>query len=149
MLLFILALASGGCRTVQTERGVVVDVAGLRESRPGPGPSATERAGAQRVDADRLYTIYTQGLAEGALPDQRFQGRLLLISGRYEGMQTGLARRKYLELGTHDADSFVYARLSPQAESLPATLAPGEPVQLFCIGESALAGNPMVGDCQK
>jgi hypothetical protein len=144
--LALLALSLGGCAATPAVK--VMTVAAPIPGAAMPAPAALERATAQHVAADKLYTVYSQNLNEGALPDQRFRGRLLNVSGLFAGTRTGFAGQEYLELGTHDADAFVYATLSPEAEGLLHTLAPGTPLQLLCIGKGMIAGSPILGECR-
>jgi hypothetical protein len=140
------AFGLAGCATKPTE--TVINVLITTPRVVSPPPSVQQQAKAQHVTSDQLYTIYSQHLIQGALPDQRFRGRLLHVTGIFEGVDRHRPGWTFLELATHDPGAFTYAILSPDAEDLLATLQPGTEVKLLCRGAGGVAGSPFVGECR-
>ncbi len=135
-----------GCNDSPRER--VVSIPARSASLQEPTPSALDTAVAKHVTADELYTIYSQDLTIGATPDQRFDTQLLIVTGIVNGVNRRLEPAVYLELRTHDKDSFVYAEFNPDLSYVPQTLLPGAEVHLLCRGDSMIGGNPIVRACR-
>ena len=138
----VLVLALAACKSTIEEAPV--------QHGPHPlelVPYAEQLKDAKPVTANELYRVYSQGLIEGALPDQRFRFRLLHVTGIVNGTNRRLPGRVFLELRTPAESAFVYALLA-QDDPL-ATLTPGTPVKLLCHGAGAMAGSPLLKDCRR
>ncbi len=144
----VVLLLSGCAHTTPPDAAKIMTVPAGPASPVDPAPDSYALAHAEVVTADKLYTVYSQNLIEGANPDQRYRERLLLLSGSFAGINRGLPGRTYVELATHDPDAFVYAELTPEAQPLLATLTPGQSLRLTCVGAGMMAGSPRVRSCR-
>ncbi|NYF78754.1 hypothetical protein [Granulicella arctica] len=111
-------------------------------------PYAVQLKQAQIVSADMLYTVYSQHLIVGALPDQRFLGKLLHVTGVFNGVNRNLSGKTYLELRTHSDSAFAYAEMAAGDPLVVALPAAGTKLRLLCRGAGAVAGSPMLTECR-
>lgn len=98
------------------------------------------------VTADQLLNAYKNNEVAA---NQQFKGKKLLVSATIDSIQAGLGDEPYLSLRAGGEMEFnrPQAHLADSEQSKAAALNKGQKVKLLCIGNSEIAGSPMLADC--
>ena len=98
------------------------------------------------VTADQLLTAYKNNEIAA---NQQFKGKNLLVSATIDSIQAGLGDEPYLDLKAGGEMEFnkPQAHLADSEQAKAATLSKGQKVKLLCVGNSEIAGSPMLKDC--
>lgn len=98
------------------------------------------------VTADQLLNAYKNNEVAA---NQQFKGKKLLVSATIDSIQAGLGDEPYLSLRAGGEMEFnrPQAHLADSEQSKAATLNKGQKVKLLCVGNSEIAGSPMLADC--
>ena len=98
------------------------------------------------VTANQLLDAYKNNEVAA---NQQFKGKKLLVSATIDSIQAGLGDEPYLALKAGGEMEFnqPQAHLADSEQSKAAALSKGQQVKLLCIGNSEVAGSPMLADC--
>lgn len=98
------------------------------------------------VTANQLLKAYKNNEVAA---NQQYKGKVLLVSGVVDSIQAGLNDKPYISLKAGGEFEFntPQARLIDSDEAKAATLSKGQKILLKCIGDSEVAGTPMLKDC--
>jgi hypothetical protein len=103
-------------------------------------PAATE------VTATDLVKAYK---ANEIAANEKFKGKELLVSGTIESIDAGMSDKPTIVLKT----GMDYGMNNPRADladsdmKKAATLKKGQAIKMLCVGNSEMAGTPMLDDC--
>ena len=97
------------------------------------------------VTAQELAVAYKENTVAA---DNRFKGRRLLVQGVVASIDTDIANEAYLSLVGLSDFEHVHAGLSAAARQVAASLRPGSPALLACVGNGDIIKTPMLKDCQ-
>lgn len=99
-----------------------------------------------QVKASELLSAYKNNEIAA---NQQFKDKTLLVTAIVESIDAGLMDEPYLVLKAGDQFEFnkPQAHLAKSDANKAATLSKGQQVVLRCIGNSEIAGTPMLKDC--
>ncbi|MFJ4288739.1 hypothetical protein ACIP1U_02960 [Cupriavidus sp. NPDC089707] len=100
-----------------------------------------------QVTANELLKAYKENEIAA---NQKYKGKQLILNARISSIEAGMGEEPYLVLtaGNEFEFSRPQAHLAKGQEAAAATLKKGQQVKLECIGNSEVAGTPMLKDCR-
>lgn len=98
------------------------------------------------VTATELLAAYQENEV-GA--NAKYKGKRLAITGRIKSIEAGFGDRPYLTLAAGGQFEFAspHANMAKSEDSAVANLKKGQTVKLICIGDSEMAGTPILSEC--
>ncbi|HTV54040.1 MAG TPA: hypothetical protein VMI06_03915, partial [Terriglobia bacterium] len=99
---------------------------------------------AMPVSALELFSAYQ---SNEVAADNKYKGRLLLVSGYVESINKDFIDNPYLMLATPNEFMGIRADLNKEEESTAAQLSKGEPINLRCTGGGMTLGSPILNGC--
>lgn len=117
----------------------------------GSAPAATNQAPAPaetiNVTADELVKGYKENELAG---DQKFKDKNLIVTGKIESIESGIADMPYIMLKAGGDMEFnkPQAHFNKEDTAMLAKLKKGQAIKLQCIGNGEIGGMPMLKDCK-
>ena len=117
----------------------------------GSAPTATNQAPAPtetiNVTADELVKGYKENELAG---DQKFKDKNLIVTGKIESIESGIADMPYIMLKAGGDMEFnkPQAHFNKEDTAMLAKLKKGQAIKLQCIGNGEIGGMPMLKDCK-
>jgi hypothetical protein len=97
-----------------------------------------------RASAAEVAGVYKKNQVAG---DQKYYEKQILLTGKIDGIQSGIGNRPYLTLrGEMFSEPQVHFKRSVSVERV-ANLSKGQAVSFVCKGNGAVVGTPMFDDC--
>lgn len=99
------------------------------------------------VTADELLAAYKENELAG---DKKFKGKILLVTGVLDSIESGMGDTPYLLLKAGDEFEFSMPQAhfdKSETDSLVA-LRKGERIKIQCVGNGEVIGSPMLKDCK-
>jgi len=115
------------------------------EQRPDPpAPAAAPRQATVYVSADQLFKDYE---ANEVSADERYRGKVLVVTGKVTGVKKGILDDPYIELATSGPYQSVWAHFPEERAGSLRALARGARITVRCIGDNVTIGMPQLKDC--
>lgn len=115
----------------------------------GSAPAATNQAPAETINvtADELVKGYKENELAG---DQKFKDKNLVVTGKIETIESGIADMPYIMLKAGGDMEFnkPQAHFNKEDTAMLAKLKKGQAIKLQCIGNGEIGGMPMLKDCK-
>lgn len=107
---------------------------------------AAQSAPPVTASADELLRAYKDNQVSA---NAKYKDKRILISAKIDAIQAGIGDKPYLLLKAGDQYEFSLpqAHMADDQESKSASLKKGQNINLQCIGNSSIAGTPMLKDC--
>lgn len=131
---------SGSSTTTTTPASASTD------SKPADVKPAEQKPAAVAVTANDLVKAYKENEVAA---NEKFKGKQLLIGGTIESIDAGITDKPTIILKT----SMDYGMNNPQADladsdiKKASALKKGQSIKMLCVGNSEVAGTPMLDDC--
>ena len=115
----------------------------------GSAPAATNQAPTETINvtADELVKGYKENELAG---DQKFKDKNLIVTGKIESIESGIADMPYIMLKAGGDMEFnkPQAHFNKEDTAMLAKLKKGQAIKLQCIGNGEIGGMPMLKDCK-
>lgn len=98
------------------------------------------------VTANELLNAYKNNEVAA---NQQFKGKNLLVSATVSSIDAGISDEPYLTLKAGSEYEFnqPQAHLADAEQNKAASLSKGQKIKLLCVGNSEIAGTPMLDNC--
>lgn len=96
------------------------------------------------VTAREIFSAYE---SNEVAADQKYKGKLLEITGKVAGIDSGFNDNAIVNLATSNEFMNLQASGDDSFTEKAASLTKGQEVKMICRGEGEVAGFPMVGEC--
>lgn len=139
VILIVIAVIFGKDETAQSNNNATTENNSQNVSNEAAEPPVD-------VTADQLLNAYKNNEVSA---NQQFKGKTLLVSATIDSIQAGFNDEPYISLKAGGEIEFnqPQAHLADSELSKAATLSKGQKVKLLCVGNSEIAGSPMLADC--
>lgn len=124
-------------------------------TQPAPRKDEVNAAAASEAPAEPPVAISAKQLAVAYEENEvaanlKYKNRPLLVRGHIDSIEAGFGDQPYIVLGVGKAFALnrPQARLARGLENLAASLKKGQQVSLLCVGDSEVAGTPMLKSCR-
>ena len=109
--------------------------------------AATPTETPMTVTADELLKGYKENELAG---DQKFKDKNLIVTGKIESIESGIADMPYIMLKAGGDMEFMKPQAHFNKEDTPvlAQLKKGQAIKLQCVGNGEVGGMPMLKDCK-
>jgi|LULJ01.1.fsa_nt_gb hypothetical protein len=128
--------------------GLVGCGSGTESSAPAEGATVENTPAEPPIEttADALLKAYKDNEISA---NNQFKGKNILVSASIESIQADFSDKPFLTLKAGDQFEFnqPQAHFAESDEAKAGDLKKGQKVTLLCVGDSEMAGTPMLKDC--